>query len=151
MGSGSVLTVTIEGLHMKYFFALLSVFCLLWANAVWATPPFPQGYVLPHAQALQPGQVRVTVIATSLKDKKRALYLPQAFPGKLAVSRDGTLYMAGGMSGGDSPLMRITPDGKAARLLKPQFISIAAAPQRGGQDVGEGSVFGRLGQMFEGR
>ena len=93
----------------------------------------------------------MTVIATSLKDKKRALYLPKAFPGELAVSRDSTLYMAGDMRGGDSPLMRITPDGKAARLLKPQFISIAAAPQRGDQDVGEGSVFGRLGQMFEGR
>ncbi|WP_437558954.1 hypothetical protein [Acidithiobacillus sulfuriphilus] len=106
---------------------------------------------MPHAQALQPGQVRVTVIATSLKGKKGALYLPKAFPGELAVSRDSTLYMAGDMRGGDSPLMRITPDGKAARLLKPQFISIAAAPQRGDQDVGEGSVFGRLGQMFEGR
>ncbi len=70
------------------------------------------------------------VIATSFKDKKGVLYLPQAFPGEFAASRDGTLYMA-------------------ARLLKPQFINIAAAPQRCGQDIGQGSVFGRLGQMFE--
>lgn len=110
---------------MKHLVTLLSFFCLLWAGAVWAAPPFPQGYVLPDAQVLQPGKIQVSIIATSLKGKKGALYLPKAFPGELAVTRDGTLYMAGGMSGGDSPLMRITPDGKASPLLKPKVISTA--------------------------
>ncbi|MHB8248168.1 MAG: lysozyme inhibitor LprI family protein [Acidithiobacillus sp.] len=109
---------------MRKKIGFLLVLSVLWAPSLWASPIFPQGYLHPDAPLLAPGQIQVTLVATSLKGQKHGLYLPEALPGKLAVGPDGSVYLAGGMIGG-SPLTRITPQGKSEVLVKPKVISTA--------------------------